>query len=68
VTKGNANPLFVDSDREDRQRTRWNFHKYVVDRSGTRVTSFADSVKPDARNLVDLVERLLAEKEPTAKI
>ena len=30
-------------------------------------TSFADSIKPDARNLIDLVEWLLAEKEPTAK-
>ena len=29
---------------------------------GTRVAGFSDSVKPDARDLVVLVERLLAEK------
>jgi len=68
VTRSNANPLFVDLIAKTGSAPRWNFHKYVVDRTGTRVTSFADSIKPDARNLVDLVERLLAEKEPTAKI
>jgi len=52
----------------DHGEPKWNFHKYVVDRTGTRVVSFADTVKPDARHLVDLVERLLAEKEPTTKI
>jgi glutathione peroxidase len=68
VTKSNANPLFIDLIAKTGNAPRWNFHKYVVDRTGTRVVSFADSVKPDARNLVELVERLLAEKEPTAKI
>ena len=68
VSKGNANPLFIDLIAKTGSAPRWNFHKYVVDRTGTRVVSFGDTVKPDARNLVDLVERLLAEKEPTARI
>jgi glutathione peroxidase len=67
VSKGNANPLFVDLIAKTGSAPRWNFHKYVVDRTGTRVVSFADTVKPDARNLIDLVERLLSEKEPGAK-
>ena len=67
VAKGAANPLFVDLIAKTGQAPRWNFHKYVVDRSGARVTSFADTVKPDARPLVDLVERLLAEKGPVEK-
>src|SRR4029079_13324797 len=62
VAKGAANPLFVELIAKTGQAPRWNFHKYVVDRTGTRVTSFADTVKPDARPLVELVERLLAEK------
>ncbi|HEY5863914.1 MAG TPA: glutathione peroxidase, partial [Casimicrobiaceae bacterium] len=49
VTKSNANPLFVDLIAKTGTAPRWNFHKYVVDRTGTRVVSFADSVKPDAR-------------------
>ena len=67
VSKGAANPLFVELTTRTGIAPRWNFHKYVVDRSGTRITSFSDSTKPDARALVDLVERLLAEKEPAAK-
>jgi glutathione peroxidase len=68
VSKGGANPLFVELISKTGSAPRWNFHKYVVDRTGTRVVSFADTVKPDARNLVELVERLLAEKEPAARI
>ena len=67
VKKGAANPLFVELIAKTGSAPKWNFHKYVVDRSGTRVVSFSDTVKPDARNLVDLVEKLLAEKAPTAK-
>ena len=66
VTRVNANPLFVDLTSRTGSAPRWNFHKYVVDRTGTRVTSFSDRVQPDARDLVDLVERLLSET-PAAK-
>ncbi|MEP7275104.1 MAG: glutathione peroxidase, partial [Betaproteobacteria bacterium] len=68
VSKGNANPLFVELVGRTGNAPRWNFHKYVVDRTGTRVASFADTVQPDAQALVDLVEKLLAETQPTAKI
>lgn len=61
VTRTNANPLFVALTAKTGSAPRWNFHKYVVDRTGTRVTSFSDKVQPDARNLVDLIERLLSE-------
>jgi glutathione peroxidase len=67
VKKGAANPLFVDLIAKTGSAPKWNFHKYVVDRSGTRVVSFSDTVKPDARGLVELVEKLLAEKAPTEK-
>jgi glutathione peroxidase len=68
VRKGDANPLFVELIAKTSSAPRWNFHKYVVDRAGTHVVSFADTVKPDARDLVGLIEKLLAEKEPPAKI
>jgi len=67
VKKGAANPLFVDLIAKTGSAPKWNFHKYVVDRTGTRVVSFSDSVKPDATDLVQLIEKLLAEKAPTAK-
>jgi glutathione peroxidase len=40
----------------------WNFHKYLVDRSGTKVQSFATQVEPSNQKLVKEIERLLAEK------
>lgn len=41
---------------------KWNFHKYVVDRNGHPVASFASGVTPRDRTLTDLVERLLADR------
>jgi glutathione peroxidase len=56
-----ANPLYAELAVAARASPRWNFHKYVVDRSGRRVASFASDVRPDDREFVRLVERLLAE-------
>ena len=44
------------------ERPRWNFHKYLIDRSGTRVTNFPSELRPDSRELVAAIERRLAER------
>jgi len=67
VTAIDSNPLYSDLKAKTGSVPRWNFHKYVVDRTGTRITSFASDVAPDARNFVDLIERLLAEKPAAGK-
>lgn len=59
-----AHPLFADLAKRSGQPPGWNFHKYVVDRRGDKVTSFPSSVEPADRRLVSLVERLLAEAPP----
>ena len=38
---------------------QWNFHKYLVDRSGAKVQSFDTRVAPDDPKLVAAIERLL---------
>lgn len=43
-------------------RPKWNFHKYLIDRSGTKVESFATITGPQSGTLVSQIERLLAEK------
>lgn len=43
-------------------RPKWNFHKYLIDRSGTKVESFATITSPDSGSVVSLIESLLAEK------
>jgi len=45
---------------------KWNFHKYLVDRSGKVVGSFGSRVKPDAPELVAAIEKALAEPRPAA--
>jgi glutathione peroxidase len=58
-----ANPLYVELARATGQTPRWNFHKYLVDRSGRRVQSFATQVEPNDPKLITTIERLLANPE-----
>jgi glutathione peroxidase len=53
------NALFADLANATGQAPRWNFHKYLVDRSGARVQSFDTRVAPDDPKLVGAIERLL---------
>jgi len=41
---------------------KWNFHKYLIDRSGNTVESFSTVTAPDSRSLIAQIERRLAEK------
>ncbi|NJD34803.1 MAG: glutathione peroxidase [Betaproteobacteria bacterium] len=41
---------------------KWNFHKYLIDRSGKTVESFNTLPAPDSRSLIAQIERRLAEK------
>ena len=56
-----ANPLYRQLIRATGQAPRWNFHKYLLDRSGSRVQSFGSAVEPDDPKLVSALERLLQE-------
>ena len=53
------NPLFQDLRKASGQAPRWNFHKYVVDRSGKEVLSFDTKVDPNDPKLIAAIERLL---------
>ena len=61
VARLDANPLYGELAAKTGQKPRWNFHKYLIDRTGTRVASFGSNVEPGSGELVKLVERLLAE-------
>ena len=58
-TELNKNPLFAELVKATGQAPRWNFHKYLVDRSGAKVQSFDTRVSPDDPKLVAAIERLL---------
>jgi glutathione peroxidase len=59
VTARNANPFHEALARATGQRPQWNFHKYLIDRSGTRVLSFASAVDPESKEIVRNVEAML---------
>lgn len=62
-----ATPLYRDLAAATGEQPGWNFHKYLIDRSGKVVASFGSRTKPEDPKLVAEIERLLAEPAPAAK-
>ena len=58
-TELKKNPLYADLVKATGAAPRWNFHKYLLDRSGTKVASFDTRVTPDDPKLVAEIEKLL---------
>jgi glutathione peroxidase len=67
VTSLRTNPLYADLLARTGQAPKWNFHKYLVDRNGNAAGTFASRVEPDDRELVALLEKLLADKPGVPK-
>ncbi|MGH8765142.1 MAG: glutathione peroxidase [Burkholderiales bacterium] len=63
VAKGQVNPFYAKLAKATGAAPAWNFHKYLVDRSGARAWSYDTAIEPSDRKLVNEIERLLAEKE-----
>src|SRR3989441_6444732 len=60
VSAGNANPLYAALAVKDGERPRWNFHQYLIDRSGEEVLSFGSGGTPGGRKPVGRIEPMLA--------
>ncbi|PRH82111.1 glutathione peroxidase [Arenimonas caeni] len=67
VRGAGATPLYRDLAAATGEQPGWNFHKYLVDRSGRVVASFGSRTKPEDPKLVAEIERLLAEPAPGAQ-
>ena len=60
VVKGKqANPLYLALAKATGQSPQWNFHKYLIDRNGKVLASFASTVEPDNNKLVSAIEKAL---------
>ncbi len=68
VTAANANPLHEALAKTTGERPQWNFHKYLIDRSGTRALSFASHVDPQSKDMVQAIESLLKANPGAAKL
>ena len=60
VVRGNGRNLFyTELAKATGQTPQWNFHKYLIDRNGKRVTSFASEVTPGDKTLIAAVEKAM---------
>jgi len=60
VAARDANPFYASLAALTGKRPQWNFHKYLIDRSGGRALSFDSGVEPGDSGLVGEIERMLA--------
>jgi glutathione peroxidase len=58
-TRLKSNALYAELVKATGTAPRWNFHKYLVDRSGRPVHSFDTRVEPDDPKLIAAIEQLL---------
>jgi glutathione peroxidase len=62
VLEGRANPLYEQLFKATGQRPQWNFHKYLIARDGSTVSSYPSRVGPESAELVAQIEKLLSNK------
>lgn len=59
VTGADAHPLYKALFRQTGQVPGWNFHKYLIDHTGTQVVSLPSQVQPTSSRMVELIEARL---------
>jgi glutathione peroxidase len=62
VVGKNANLLYAQLAKVTGTEPQWNFHKYLIDRSGQQVLSFGSRVKPEDRALLARIEEFLGKQ------
>lgn len=61
------NKLFEQLHQRTGQAPRWNFHKYLIDRGGSRVLSFESAVLPDDKRLLEALRKMLDARKTTLR-
>jgi glutathione peroxidase len=59
VSGSGKNALYVALEKATGSAPKWNFHKYLIDRNGIAVASFASAIEPDSSALIGAVEKAL---------
>ena len=59
VRKKYADTLYKKLGETANEYPAWNFHKYLLDRNGNLVASYASFTKPFSKKLVSKIESLL---------
>lgn len=61
VARGTQDPFYKALAQHAGEFPRWNFHKYLLDRNGKVVESYSSRVEPKDKDLVNTIEKLLAD-------
>lgn len=56
------NALYAEFFKATRTEPKWNFNKYLVDRSGKVVANYPSDVEPNSSKLVSAIEKALSQK------
>ncbi len=59
VSGPGKNALYAALEKATGASPQWNFHKYLIDRSGKVISSFASNVEPQDAKLLSAVDRAL---------
>ena len=62
VVGANVSPFYAQLAKAAGEPPRWNFHKYLIDRSGRQVLSFGSRVKPDDPALLARIDQFLGKQ------
>lgn len=55
----NANPFYLKLAEMTGSRPKWNFHKYLINRDGSKVLAFGSMTKPDDKELLARIDEFL---------
>lgn len=62
VVKGKAaNPFYLKLAEITGSRPKWNFHKYLISRDGSKVLAFGSFTKPDDKELLARIDEFLGQ-------
>lgn len=61
VSGSHPNPLYASLAKITGAVPKWNFHKYLIDRSGKVVANYPSETAPDNSTLISAIEKALAE-------
>ena len=59
VSGSGRSPLYASLAKATGKTPQWNFHKYLIDRSGNVISSFPSNTAPDSKALVAAIEQSL---------
>jgi glutathione peroxidase len=59
VAGSQRTPFYAELARRSGQTPKWNFHKYLIDRSGSQVQGFESAVAPDDKQFPAALHKML---------